>query len=106
MSKDTIEQGVLVRRVIPIDGFVQHHDEEPIDRLLEEELAEVIGRQGRGHYAAQYLRNTSRTRKAARRLARCRTKDYRNRDRASQPASYTTLPLAPTSGAPHGRCSP
>ena len=52
MLKDMFEQRVLVRRVVPLDRLIQHHDEKPIDRLREEQLAQAIRRKGHGSSAA------------------------------------------------------
>lgn len=47
--KDVFEQRVLVSRVVPLDGLIEHHDEKPIDRLREKKLAEAIGGNGQGN---------------------------------------------------------
>jgi len=48
VSKDIVEQCLLVRVIVPLDGLIQHHDEEPIDRLREEQLAKTVWREGHG----------------------------------------------------------
>src|SRR6185503_381856 len=107
MIKHIIEQRVLVRAVVPLDGLVQHHDEEPVDRLREEELAEMVGRNGHGGTAAEYPWRCV-ARQAARGVARRRTNDYANRLRASvsdavlqrqSPPSYTVCVVTLMLGA-------
>ena len=43
MLKDVIEYRVFVGRVVPLDGLIEHHDEKPIDRLREKQLAQAVG---------------------------------------------------------------
>ena len=32
-----------IGRVVPLDGLIEHHDEKPIDRLREKQLAQAVG---------------------------------------------------------------
>jgi hypothetical protein len=54
MLKYVLEYRVFINRVVPLDGLIEHHDEEPIDRLREEQLAQTVGRKRHGKSAAQY----------------------------------------------------
>ena len=81
MREDVIENRVFVSRVVPDDGLIEHHDEKPIDRLREEELAKVVGRERHGGIPSLSISGQATA-----------TRDNVGRKRASQPASYTRLP--------------
>jgi len=44
VMKHVLEQRVFVDVIVPLDGLIDHHDEEPVDRLREEQLAQAIRR--------------------------------------------------------------
>ena len=43
MLEDVVENALLVDRIIPTDGLVDHHEEEAVQRLRKEELETVVG---------------------------------------------------------------
>ena len=48
MREDVVEQPLLVGVVVPPDRLVEHHEEEAVERLREQELEEVVGAHGQG----------------------------------------------------------
>ena len=43
MLEDVVEHSLLVDRVVPADGLVEHHEEEAVQRLREEQLQTIVG---------------------------------------------------------------
>jgi hypothetical protein len=48
MFEHVVENALFVDRVVPMDGLVDHHEEEAVQRLRKEELETVVGVHGRG----------------------------------------------------------
>jgi hypothetical protein len=43
MLEDVIEDAVFVDRVVPLNGFVEHHEKEAVEGLREEEFEAIVG---------------------------------------------------------------
>ena len=41
--EDVVERPLLVDRVVPADRLVEHHEEEAVERLREEQLEAIVG---------------------------------------------------------------
>jgi len=48
VREGVVEQRLLVGAVVPGDGLIEHHDEEPVEGLREEQLEESVVGDGHG----------------------------------------------------------